>query len=165
MALFFERPIFGILTLFFSGIAYTLAGFSATRQLSKIKASWFLRIYFFITLLVIGYFLFELTQLSKSQYTSYVQFVLFNVVNLALIFMLASALLLVHQNPTQIAMVFLAFVFVFILSEITRAASYYSETRVDLFIYGSKILYVLALALLINCCGLIEKQLATTSPN
>ncbi|MEZ4858312.1 MAG: hypothetical protein R2781_05835 [Flavobacteriaceae bacterium] len=157
-AFFYENPIFGILTLVFSTIAYSIVGISAIKQLSKLKASWFLRVYFFITLLVLGYFLFELTQLSKDQYDSYLQFILFNIGNLAIIFMLAGALLLVHQNPNQVAMVFLAFVIILILSEISRAASYYSKTSVALFIYGSKVLYILALTLLINCCGLIERQ-------
>ncbi|MCB0456134.1 MAG: hypothetical protein KDC91_00190 [Flavobacteriaceae bacterium] len=158
LALKFEQFIFGVLTLVFSGTAYLVVGFSAIKQLSKIKANWFLGIYFIITLLVLGYFLFELVQISKDQYTGFLQFILFNIANLALIFMLASALLLVHQNPTKIAMVFLGFAFVFILSEIVRAASYYSETRINLFIYGSRVLYVFALALLLNCCQLIEAE-------
>ena len=158
LSFFFENQIFGLLTLVFAFIAYCIVGFAAIKQLSKIKANWFLRIYFIITLIVLGYFLFEVTQIGKDQYSSYLQFILFNINNLALIFMLASALLLVHQNPTQIAMVFLGFVVVLILSEVLRAASYYSPEKVNVFFYGCRVLYVLALALLINCCGLIEKQ-------
>ena len=101
--------------------------------------------------------MFKLTQLSIEKYVIFFQNALFYLISMALIFMLAGALLLVHQTPTRPAMFFLGFTLFYIFSEIFRAVSYYSDTKIDFFFYGCRFLYVLSLTLLIYYCGSLER--------
>lgn len=155
-AFFYEKAIFREFTLIFAFIGYILLGFTVIRNLNRLKSGWLLGIYFCATVLLMAYFLYELTEMSRSEYVNHLNYLLLNLSNLGLVFILASALLFVHQNPNKISMLFLGFAIVFILSELMRGASYYYDSRVDLFFYGCRILFVLALAMLVYCCGLVD---------
>ncbi len=155
-AFFYETAVFRELTLLFNLLGYVLLGFAVIPKFSKIKASWFLGIYFVICLMFWAYTLYQFTEISREQLASNFHYILMNLNNLGLIFMLSSALLFVHQKPSKIAMTFLGFVFVYILSEIARGASYYSPRRVELFFYGCRILYALAMAWVVYCYALMN---------
>jgi uncharacterized membrane protein len=166
LAFYYEKPILKELTLFFNLLAYILLGFAVIPKFSKIKAGWFLGIYFLICLVFWAYTLFQLIEISRDQIANSSEYILMNLNSLGLIFILSSALLYVHQNPSKIAMTFLGFVFVYILSELARGASYYSPTRIDMFFYGCRILYALAMALAVYSYALMndsEKEKTTIS--
>ena len=154
-AFFYERPIFTVLSLSFNFLGYLSLGLALIPKLSKIKAGWFLKVYFFIALGFIAYTLIDLNQLSKP-YLESIPYILMNLNSLGLVFILGSSLLFVHQSPNSISLLFLLAVIIFILSEITRAVNYYSVEKVYLFFYACRFFYILSLSFIIYCCGLVE---------
>lgn len=135
--------------LFLSFASYLLLGFAGLQEINRLKANWFLALYFVIGISITAYLLYELTEFSRQRFEEETVYIFMLVNNLGLLFMLISALLYVNEKPFKPAMIFLGIVVIFILSEITRAASYYSEERIELFFYGCRILYVLSLTFLL----------------
>ncbi|MEL6810350.1 MAG: hypothetical protein AAFP76_03325 [Bacteroidota bacterium] len=155
-AIKYESPIYRELTIIFGLLGNLALGLSVIPKFNKIKTNWFLGIYFVICLVLAIYTLYGVTEISRVQLANNFHFILMNLGYLSLLFILTSAMLFVHQKPNKISMLLLGFVMVFALSELARGASYYSNTRVEVFFYGCRILYVLSLAILINCCGVLD---------
>ena len=154
----YENMLLRRATIIFSFLAYLVLGFSILPKVGKLKTNWFLSVYFIIALLVAIYLFSQLLDISKAAFEGKIEYMLFMLNSIGFIFVIASAMLYIHHSPNKRAMLFLLIVMVFILSEMTRFALYYSDVYIDFFYYSCRFFYVLGLALVIYYCGLNKRQ-------
>jgi hypothetical protein len=141
------------LTIVFNFVGYFTLGYSVIPKISSLKANLFLKLYFFIALLVIVYLLSQLLYINKERYDSTLDYILFIISNISFVFAIATAILYVHYSPNKKSILFFIIVIVFIFSEIARFALYYSEEYFEFLYYSCRLLYVLGLSLLLYYCG------------
>jgi len=159
----YTKFIFRELTIIFNFLAYVALGYSIIPKLKSIKTNWFLSFYFFIAFCVTLYLFNQLLDIKKDKLVDTLNYILMNLNILGFVFVIASSSLYLNHSLSKKSMLFFVIGLIFILSEITRFALYYSDAYVDLFYYSSRFLYILGLSLLIFYCK--YKNIHTTHSN